>query len=238
MRSALAKCGLTTKHIESQVRVLSGGEQAKVRLCKLLNRDTNFLLLDEPTNHLDVDAKDSLKQALQEYKSDQRNYREEKRTSRRVKGKKYPQPVDTYIGVITPEGVIQSNKRKVSLTDAEVWEYGFSKAVWELCPDDWKKPLGDDWQDVLSIILLKQSPTSYIQKTRVMKKESDFRYQFAAQTASLSRRIYKKQGIGLEELHQLETIYLVCLDKTEIISKVNEGQRRLLEKIQVALEMC
>ena len=35
-----------------------------------------------------------------------------KRTSRRIKGKKYPQPVDTYIGMITPEGVIQSNKRK------------------------------------------------------------------------------------------------------------------------------
>ena len=39
VRSALAKCGLTTKHIESKVRVLSGGEQAKVRLCKLVNRD-------------------------------------------------------------------------------------------------------------------------------------------------------------------------------------------------------
>ncbi len=68
VRSALAKCGLTTKHIEIQVRVLGGGEQAKVRLCKLLNRDTNFLLLDEPTNHLDVDAKDALKTALQEYR--------------------------------------------------------------------------------------------------------------------------------------------------------------------------
>ena len=68
VRSALAKCGLTTKHIESQVRVLSGGEQAKVRLCKLLNNETNILLLDEPTNHLDVDAKDELKRALQEYK--------------------------------------------------------------------------------------------------------------------------------------------------------------------------
>lgn len=68
VRSALAKCGLTTKHIESQVRVLSGGEQAKVRLCKLINRETNILLLDEPTNHLDVDAKDSLKQALTEYR--------------------------------------------------------------------------------------------------------------------------------------------------------------------------
>ena len=68
VRSALAKCGLTTKHIESQVRVLSGGEQAKVRLCKLMNRETNILLLDEPTNHLDVDAKESLKKALSEYK--------------------------------------------------------------------------------------------------------------------------------------------------------------------------
>ena len=68
MRSALAKCGLTTKHIESQVRVLSGGEQAKVRLCKLINRETNVLLLDEPTNHLDVDAKEELKRALKAYK--------------------------------------------------------------------------------------------------------------------------------------------------------------------------
>ena len=68
VRSALAKCGLTTKHIESKCRVLSGGEQAKVRLCKLINRNTNVLLLDEPTNHLDVDAKDELKRALKEYK--------------------------------------------------------------------------------------------------------------------------------------------------------------------------
>ena len=68
VRSALAKCGLTTKHIESQVRVLSGGEQAKVRLCKLINRESNVLLLDEPTNHLDVDAKEELKRALKAYK--------------------------------------------------------------------------------------------------------------------------------------------------------------------------
>jgi len=68
VRSALAKCGLMTKHIESLVRVLSGGEQAKVRLCKLINRETNLLLLDEPTNHLDADAKEELKRALITYK--------------------------------------------------------------------------------------------------------------------------------------------------------------------------
>lgn len=68
VRAALAKCGLTTKHIESKVKVLSGGEQAKVRLCKLINRENNVLVLDEPTNHLDVDAKDELKRALLAYK--------------------------------------------------------------------------------------------------------------------------------------------------------------------------
>ncbi|WP_458414712.1 ABC-F family ATP-binding cassette domain-containing protein [Schinkia sp. CFF1] len=68
VRAALAKCGLTTKHIESKVEVLSGGEKAKVRFCKLINTETNLLVLDEPTNHLDVDAKDELKRALKAYK--------------------------------------------------------------------------------------------------------------------------------------------------------------------------
>ena len=39
-----------------------------MRLCKLINRETNILLLDEPTNHLDVDAKEELKRALTAYK--------------------------------------------------------------------------------------------------------------------------------------------------------------------------
>lgn len=68
VRSALAKCGLTTQQLESKLFVLSGGEQAKVRLCKLQNQASNVLILDEPTNHLDVDAKEALKKALREYR--------------------------------------------------------------------------------------------------------------------------------------------------------------------------
>ncbi|MBU3088717.1 ATP-binding cassette domain-containing protein [Clostridium gasigenes] len=68
IRASLAKCGLTTKQIESKIMVLSGGEAAKVRLCKILNNETNILIFDEPTNHLDVDAKEELKQALIAYK--------------------------------------------------------------------------------------------------------------------------------------------------------------------------
>lgn len=68
VRAALAKCGLTNEHITSQMKVLSGGENAKVRLCKLMQREANWLILDEPTNHLDVDAKAELKKALIEFK--------------------------------------------------------------------------------------------------------------------------------------------------------------------------
>ncbi|MBR6617206.1 MAG: ABC-F family ATP-binding cassette domain-containing protein [Oscillospiraceae bacterium] len=68
VRAALAKCGLTTEHITSQMKVLSGGENAKVRLCRLMLKPVNLLVLDEPTNHLDVDAKDALKTAVRDFK--------------------------------------------------------------------------------------------------------------------------------------------------------------------------
>ena len=68
VRLELARCGLTTEHITSQMMVLSGGENAKVRLCKIILKENNFLVLDEPTNHLDVDAKTELKKAIKDFK--------------------------------------------------------------------------------------------------------------------------------------------------------------------------
>jgi ATPase subunit of ABC transporter with duplicated ATPase domains len=68
VRAALARCGLTNDHITSLMMVLSGGENAKVRLCKLMLKEVNLLVLDEPTNHLDIEAKDELKKALKEFK--------------------------------------------------------------------------------------------------------------------------------------------------------------------------
>ncbi len=68
VRGALASCGLTKEKIESLMVVLSGGEAAKVRLCKLMLKECNTLVLDEPTNHLDVLAKEALKDALKDFK--------------------------------------------------------------------------------------------------------------------------------------------------------------------------
>ncbi len=67
-RGALARCGLTTDRITSPMKVLSGGENAKVRLCKLMQKEVNLLVLDEPTNHLDPIAKEELKKAIDSFK--------------------------------------------------------------------------------------------------------------------------------------------------------------------------
>ncbi len=68
IRGMLARCGLTRDHIETSMKALSGGEKAKVRLAKIMNKETNVLVLDEPTNHLDVDAKEELKRAIKAFK--------------------------------------------------------------------------------------------------------------------------------------------------------------------------
>lgn len=161
-----------------------------------------------------------------------------KRTSRRVPGKKYPQPVDTYIGIVTPEGVIKSEKKKVSIGEIEVKEYGFSRAVWQLCPEGWKKPLGDDWEDVLLTILQKWSPETYLMKERTIKAEQEIHYQIKAQAASLSRRLYKEHGAGFQELQGLKSIYLLYFGKEKVISKVSAEQEELLEKLKVELSVC
>lgn len=66
-RTKLARCGLKSEHIFQPMKALSGGEQTKVRLCKLMLARSNWLLLDEPTNHLDVEAQEALREALADY---------------------------------------------------------------------------------------------------------------------------------------------------------------------------
>ena len=117
-------------------------------------------------------------------------------------------------------------------------EYGFSKAVWQLCPEGWKKILGNDWEDVLSIILWKWSPGTYLTKEGTLKPEQDFHYQFHAQASSLSRRIYKEHGVGLQELQVLKSIYLLYMGKERAVSKINQEQELLLEKTGVEFSLC
>lgn len=160
-----------------------------------------------------------------------------KRTSRRVPGKKYPQPVDTYIGVITPEGVLKSDKKKVTLTEAAVKEFGFSRAVEILCPQSWKEPLGKAWQKVLDFIILKESAESYIAAERGTVETLEPHIQYGAQKGSLIRRMQKESGADMKDLKHLSTIYLIYMDGNKIVSKISDEQYEILRRFHINLEV-
>ncbi|MBO7681856.1 MAG: ABC-F family ATP-binding cassette domain-containing protein [Clostridia bacterium] len=67
VRSALAIFGFKGDKVFESIETLSGGERAKVALCRLMLRHCNFLLLDEPTNHLDIYSMAALEEALASY---------------------------------------------------------------------------------------------------------------------------------------------------------------------------
>ena len=67
VRSILGSFLFSNDEVKKKVKVLSGGERARVALCKLLLDPYNLLVMDEPTNHLDITSKELLKKALFNY---------------------------------------------------------------------------------------------------------------------------------------------------------------------------
>ena len=106
----------------------------------------------------------------------------------------------------------------------------------DLCPEGWKKPLGDDWEEILRIIICDWSERSWLKKEDLRDK-NDFRCQFNTQAASLSRRIFKEHKVDVKALYPLKEIYLVIMGKERVISKIGPGQQILIDSLGLELEV-
>lgn len=67
-RTILGTFLFSGEDVFKKIKVLSGGEKARLKLCEILKKEPNLLLLDEPTNHMDIIGKEALENILKEYK--------------------------------------------------------------------------------------------------------------------------------------------------------------------------
>ncbi len=67
IRNALASFLFRGEDVFKEIKNLSGGERARVELCKLILKEVNLLIMDEPTNHMDIESKEALEKALQDF---------------------------------------------------------------------------------------------------------------------------------------------------------------------------
>ena len=156
-------------------------------------------------------------------------------TSKYVRGKKYPQPVQSFIGVITPDGVVETHRKKVSLTDVEVFEYGFSIAVLILCKQEWKKKLKDDWYDVLCNIIVSHSDTSFLLHENTFRDKSQFCHNMQVQ----EEKLFHSMGIDVKNLYPLRTIYIIYMGNKTVLSKISKEQQDILDKYHIEIgDVC
>ena len=154
-------------------------------------------------------------------------------TSKRVPGKRYPQPVETYIGTITKEGVVRTNVRKISTDRVRVYEYGMSYALHSLLPEEFLiNPHSEETLRFAFLHIIKQvSPRSYLLRGVELPAISELHINLNVQR----KRYERLTGITIEDLRPLSELYLVETRECEMLSEATPEMREILAKLGVEI---
>ena len=155
-------------------------------------------------------------------------------TSRRIPGKKYPQPVQEYIGTITKGGVARSNVRKISTDTVRVYEFGMSYALQSLLPETFLVNTHD--RETLRYAFLhivkKVSPRSYLLRGIKLPSLSELHINLSMQC----KRYERLAGVSIEGLQPLSELYLVETRECDMLSEVTPQMREIFKRLGVSID--
>lgn len=155
-------------------------------------------------------------------------------TSKRVPGKKYPQPVQEYIGIITRNGVIKTHVRKISTDRVKVYEYGLSFVLQSLLPEAFLINSHD--RETLHFAFLHivkhVSPNSYLLRNKDLPCLSDLHINLNVQF----KRYERLAGISIEDLRPLSEMYLVETKECDMLSEVTPEMSKILARLGVKID--
>ena len=165
-------------------------------------------------------------------------YLYKQKTSKRVEGKKNPQPVYEFLGTITEDGLVPPRKRRLDVTSIQVREFGFTYALENRCPEAWRSVQGKNWKERLMAIIISRSKNTYLLDMHEhIRSAEEMRLQLGTMTSSLGRRLKEAYGLELSDFQKLDTIYLLRMDGELLISRIDEEQKAILDKIDIHLEV-
>jgi hypothetical protein len=155
-------------------------------------------------------------------------------TSKRVPGKKYPQPVEKYIGMITKEGIIRTKVRKISTDRVRVYEYGMSYALQTLLPEAFlinshdKETLRFAFLHIVKHV----SPKSYLLRDVDLPTIYELHINLNVQY----KRYERLAGISIEDLRPLSDLYLVETRECDMLSEITPEMLEVCKRLGVEID--
>lgn len=152
-------------------------------------------------------------------------------TSKRIPGKKYPQPIQDYIGIITRNGVIETHVKKISTDRVKVYEYGMSFVLQSLLPEAFLINSHDRQTLYFAFLHIVKhvSPKSYLLRNMELPSLSYLHINLNVQL----KRYERLTGISIEDLRPLSEVYLIETKECDMLSEVTPEIDEILTRLGV-----